>query len=405
VVKLRDEVDPIARDRESPALVCLANGIPELDRGRCSRQPWGDRRLDLREMALDVFGRGIGREREPRFRLFGGLGGRLRDLEPADPIPRRPATEGSLVACRRQRAPGGGGTPSSAGTTAAGTTAAWTTVGASACDGGGCLLPVVNGARGRRRAVAGLDLGGGGRRPGRPDVGSRGWPGRGTGKPGSGVKIGQRTHLELHRGLEVAGGVRQDDGGRCVRAREQQFLRPDPRAREQRAPGRELPGSPLPLGLHPEGRCTTRRALQRIERRWNVVRVDADDPQVVERAIACDEKERREILAQQLETQLHVAGEPSAMSACNRATGTSGYRGPPNGPSTRTMRSAVSSRSSRHLMLTCSRPQPSGHSMDSSHVSPDTHSSTRRTPPGRSRIWRHRSSGAHVSSQPISACC
>jgi hypothetical protein len=51
--------------------------------------------------------------------------------------------------------------------------------------------------------------------------------------------------------------------------------------------------------------------------------------------------------------------------------GTSGCRGPPNGPSTRTMRSAVSSRSSRHLMLTCSRPQPSGHSMDSSHVSPD----------------------------------
>jgi hypothetical protein len=142
-----------------------------------------------------------------------------------------------------------------------------------------------------------------------------------VGKPGSGVKIGQRAHLELHRGLKVAGGVREDDSGRCVRAREQQLLRPDPRACEQRAPGRERPGAPLPLGLHPEGRCTTRRALQRIERRWKVVRVDADDPQVVERAIACDEKERREILAQQLETQLHVAGEPSAASACNRAHG------------------------------------------------------------------------------------
>ena len=54
VVKLGDEVDPISRDRKSPALVCLANGTPELDRGRCSRQPWGDRRFDGREMALDI---------------------------------------------------------------------------------------------------------------------------------------------------------------------------------------------------------------------------------------------------------------------------------------------------------------------------------------------------------------
>ena len=81
VVKFRDEVDPVARDWESPVLVCLPNGIPEFDRGRRPRQPWRDRRLDVREMTLDILRGGVWRQSVPRFYLPGRLAGFL-DLEP-----------------------------------------------------------------------------------------------------------------------------------------------------------------------------------------------------------------------------------------------------------------------------------------------------------------------------------
>jgi hypothetical protein len=195
--------------------VCLANGAPRARPrslfpsavgGSPSSTSVKWRWISSAEASGASANRGIARR-------FGGLGGRAPGPRARACRPRRPATE--VVSCPGER-------------------------------------------RGRRMALAGLDDGRGGRQPGRPgrgrpDVGSRGWPGSGVGKPGSGVKIGQRAHLELHRGLEVAGGVRQDDGGRCVRAREQELLRPDPRAREQRAPGRELPGSPLPRRPAPRG--------------------------------------------------------------------------------------------------------------------------------------------------------
>ena len=81
VVKHRDEVDPIARDREGTFVMCFADRLPELYRRGRAGQARRDRRFDLQEVALDLFRGCIHCEREPRLRLLRGLRGWFRGAD------------------------------------------------------------------------------------------------------------------------------------------------------------------------------------------------------------------------------------------------------------------------------------------------------------------------------------
>ena len=111
----------------------------------------------------------------------------------------------------------------------------------------------------------------------------------------------------------------EDDSGRWIWTHEQEFVLRHPHAREHRAPGGERPGPSLPLHLRPQGWSAARRPLERIERGGEVVRIERDNPEVVQVPIARDEEVRGQILAQLLKPQLHVAGESPPALAWERA--------------------------------------------------------------------------------------